>query len=323
MTANYISKKLDVLRQQPRTKENLQALIRLTDEPEKRLELLDELAKIYRTLPGYNLQATYKMMPVGRNEFANKSELKPVSNRHQAIADEFVFLGLYDEAAPEFEAAREGKNVDPDDFAFTLAELYRRGGKADRGIQFMESHWKAPADYQVELIPKDVAYFLYPAPFQDELIKNTIQKDVDPRFMLSLIRQESRFRPNAKSYAAARGLMQFISTTADQIAGELGRNEFSQEDLYDPKVSILFGSQYLFDLYRQFPNQTEAVAASYNGGEENIKRWVACSHSNLPDVYVSEIAYAQTKDYVFRVMTNYRMYRELYNADLSPQPENR
>lgn len=319
LTSDYITKRLEILRGHPRSKENLQAMIRLTVDEQSRKDLIAELAKIYRTINGYNIEHNFKMLPIGRSELTAK--LTDTSNdKHKAIADELVFLNIYDEAAPEFEASPRIKTTDPDNLAYTVAELYRRGGKADRGVSFMESRWKAPADFEVELIPKDVTSFLYPAPFQGELIQSTAQRDFDPRLMLSIMRQESRFRPNAKSYAAARGLMQFVSTTADVIAGELGKSEFSQRELYDSKVAILFGSQYLFDLYKIFPNQTEAVTASYNGGEENVKRWLARSHSHLADIYVSEIAYGQTKDYVFRVMTNYRVYRELYNADLSLQP---
>jgi soluble lytic murein transglycosylase len=301
-------------------KEVVQAILRMTAEPEKRRPLLDELANIYQTLGSYTLKNSYNLLPVGRKELTEKTAIDRSADIHKVIADELVFLGLYDEAAPEFEAVRLDRSVDADDRAYTIAELYHRGGKADRGVQFMESRWKPPADFQVELIPKNIANLLYPAPYQNELIQNTSSKDIDPRFVLSIMRQESRFRPNATSSAAARGLMQFVSDTSNRIAGELGRDEFSQQDLYDPKIAILFGSQYLFDLYRIFPNQTEAVAASYNGGEENVKRWLARSHSNNADIYVSEIAYAQTKDYVFHVMTNYRVYRELYNADLSTRP---
>lgn len=320
LTAVHITEKLETFRGLPHSKEVIQTMLRMTREPEKRSILLGELAAVYATLDKYKIKIAFELLPVGRKEINEKLPASRSVDLHRTIADELVFLGLYDEAAPEFEKVEPDRSVDQDDLAYTIADLYRRGGKADRGIAFMASHWKTPADFEIELIPRDVAQFLYPAPFESELIQSTAQRDIDPRLMLSIIRQESGFRPNARSFAAARGLMQFVSDTSNRIAVELGRNDHLQNDLYAPKVAILFGSQYLFDLYRIFPNQTEAVTASYNGGEENVKRWLARSHSNDPDIYVSEIAYGQTKDYVFRVMTNYRMYSELYNADLSPRP---
>ena len=104
-----------------------------------------------------------------------------------------------------------------------------------------------PADYQIELIPRDQFELLYPAPYTDSLVQYSAPRNVDPRFMLSIMRQESRYRPDVKSYAAARGLMQFISTTANQIAKELGRENFKQDELYNPPTAILFGSQYFVE----------------------------------------------------------------------------
>jgi soluble lytic murein transglycosylase len=202
------------------------------------------------------------------------------------------------------------------DVDYTIATIYTRGDLASRGSAFIESTWKVPADYQIELIPPEVLDLLYPAPYVDALIKYAPQKNVDPRFLLSIMRQESRFRADVKSYAAARGLMQFISTTSSRVAAELGRENFKQDDLYDPATSILFGSHYVSNLFKLFPRQPEAVAASYNGGEDNMHRWLSRSRSGLPDRYIPEIAFSQSKDYVYRVMANFRMYQTLYDEDL-------
>src|SRR5687768_15118298 len=110
-------------------------------------------------------------------------------------------------------------------------------------------------------------------------------------------------------------MMQFISTTSDKIAAELGRSDFEQNELYDPSTAILFGSQYVSNLFKLFPNQPEAVAASYNGGEDNMRRWMKRSRSDLADLYVPEIAFSQSKDYVYKVMANYRMYRSFLRRE--------
>jgi soluble lytic murein transglycosylase len=111
--------------------------------------------------------------------------------------------------------------------------------------------------------------------------------------------------------------MQFISTTADRIALDLGRTDFEQDELFDPRTAILFGSKYIGDLFGHFPELPEAVAASYNGGEDNMKRWLGRSRSREADRYVPEIAFSQSKDYVHRVMSSYRMYTELYDERLN------
>ncbi len=70
------------------------------------------------------------------------------------------------------------------------------------------------------------------------------------------------------------------------------------------------------DLEKMFPNMLEAVAASYNGGEDNVARWVKRAQHKDPGVFTAEIGFEETKGYVQKVMANYRAYRQLYTADL-------
>ncbi len=267
-------------------------------------------------------------------ELKDYSGVPELQIKHPELTDraahKLLRLALYDEAAPEAEAAlrktlnQAGEDLSDfeEDTAFTLAVYYQKGGFADRSIRFIEPKWKRiPRDYEIELIPEDQAVLLYPAPFRDELLKYGKKENVDPRFVLSIMRQESRFRTDIKSAAAARGLMQFITSTSRRIARELDIEEFSRDDLYDPDTSIRFGARYLAILFKQFPDQPQAVAASYNGGEDRLERWLKRSKTNDPDRYVPEIAFTQTKDYVYRVMANYRMYINLYDENLELRSE--
>jgi soluble lytic murein transglycosylase len=160
---------------------------------------------------------------------------------------------------------------------------------------------------------------LYPVPYREAFLQYATPRRVDPRFVLSIARQESRFRADAKSVAAARGMMQFISKTSDEIAAQLQLKDFKQDDLYDPRVAILFGAQYIGNLYQMFPNLTQAVAASYNGGEDNMARWLKRAKSNDPDRYVPEITFSQSKDYVWRVLANQSVYQTFYDEKLTPK----
>jgi soluble lytic murein transglycosylase len=206
------------------------------------------------------------------------------------------------------------------DAAYTLAVLFKRSDNAGHAIRFAEPLWKKfPADYLLELAPREMVELLYPAPYGEALREYAPPRGVDPRFVLAIMRQESRFRADAKSVSAARGLLQFIPTTANKIAAELGIQNFRQDDLYNPRIAVLFGSQYMGNLFKLFPEMPQAVAASYNGGEDNVARWVARAHSNDPDRYVIEIGYTQSKDYVFKVLSNYWTYQKLYNEQLQPR----
>jgi soluble lytic murein transglycosylase len=95
-----------------------------------------------------------------------------------------------------------------------------------------------------------------------------------------------------------------------------GLRNVREDDLYRPEVNIRIGIAYLADLFRMFPNLPEAVAASYNGGEDNVARWVRRAGHDDAGVFASEVGFAESKDYVFKVMANYRAYKQLYTADL-------
>ncbi|SHF33048.1 Sporulation related domain-containing protein [Loktanella atrilutea] len=88
---------------------------------------------------------------------------------------------------------------------------------------------------------------------------------LDPAFFARLIWQESRFDPNALSPARARGIAQFIDSTA-QLRG--------LRDSYNPAEALEYSAQYLGDLVRRFGNPGLAAVA-YNGGEARAEGLVA------------------------------------------------
>ena len=306
-----------------------QTALRLISDQALHDETLELVLRTYEALPAYKLPV-FKLTLLGRNEVSPGPASNPVDRTHAGLAGELFFLGLYDEATPEFAAAVAAAKTPvtsqliqrppaplSTDMQYSLAIYNLRGGHADEAVKFGEQVWKSiPGDYVLELATREMVDLLYPLPYRESLLKHAPPRGVDPRFVISIARQESRFQPAAKSVAAARGLMQFIPETSNATAGELGLQTFRQDELYNADTAILFGSQYLAGLFKQFPGQPQAVAAAYNGGPENVARWVARSRANDPDRYVSEIGFSQTKDYVFKVMLNYWQYQTLYDEKL-------
>lgn len=324
-----------------------QSALRLTDDQTIAQEMLEIARRAYSALPSYNTIPTPNLISKGRKEVLTTAPSESTSETSSMrLANELLFLGLYDEGAPALAAAEDfsddagvtsnaqtesnkpavdnaikSPSLPPSgishDEAYTLAELFRRGDLAEHAVRYAEPMWKTvPRDYLLELAPHEMVELLYPAPYSKSLNEYATSRGVDARFVLSIMRQESRFRPDAKSASAARGLMQFIPATANKTAAQLGKHNFLNDDLYNPSVAILFGSQYLGNLFKLFPNMPHAVAASFNGGEDNVQRWVARARSNDPDRYVPEIGFAQSKDYVYKVMSNYRVYQQLYGEEL-------
>jgi peptidoglycan lytic transglycosylase len=268
-----------------------------------RSEMLKILRAAYEKLRGYQLQSLTKTN-AGRTLPLDAGSAPANGTSHQTIAGELLFLGLYDEGAAEFAQTQPPLQ--------SIALYCARGNCAHKTIDYSEPILNSlPADYRLELLPRDWAELFYPYPYRHTLASQAQQRGVDPRFVLSIVRQESRYDPGVKSYAAARGMMQFISSTADQIAAQLKLNDFEQNDLYDPQVAILFGSQYLKNLLSEF-GSPQPAAAAYNGSEDSVRRWRARAGSPDVDRFVIEVLKKQTKDYVFKVMDYYAAYQKLY-----------
>lgn len=288
-----------------------QASLRLTNNPQVRAAALKTLQAAYVALPAY------RVPKFNRVSLLKHSAHPPNKDEPGAVSNNLLMLGLYDEALPEILAARTQSRTPDEDY--TIAALSLRAGIPNRAVRFGEQTWRSlPADFVIELAPRDLLELLYPAPFRESLLRHAPSRNVDPRFVLAIARQESRFQTDAKSVAAARGMTQFIVSTANEIASQLSLRDFKQDDLYNPDTAILFGSQYLSNLFRQFPNQPQAVAGSYNGGPDNLARWIGRARSNEADRYVPEIGFTQTRDYVYKVMANFWTYQRVYDAQLQP-----
>ena len=156
----------------------------------------------------------------------------------------------------------------------------------------------------------------YPAPYRTAILSAAKSRKLDPRFILALIKQESVFKPLAKSPAGARGLLQLTMDAAQKYGPGAGFNSVRENQLYQPDTSITVGAEYIEHLTNMFPGMLEPVAASYNGGEDNVARWLQRAKRKDPGVFTSEVGFDETKGYVQKVMSNYRVYQKLYTADL-------
>jgi soluble lytic murein transglycosylase len=156
----------------------------------------------------------------------------------------------------------------------------------------------------------------YPAPFRESLLRSVKGRSVDPRLMLAIMRQESGFNPRAKSGAGARGLLQLTVDAAARYAPAVGLKNVRDEELYRPEVNLPLAAAYIDELLHMFPGLPEAVAASYNGGEDNVARWVKRAGQKDNGVFTSEVGFAESKDYVLKVLPNLRAYKILYDDKL-------
>jgi len=165
--------------------------------------------------------------------------------------------------------------------------------------------------------PDDLLRIAYPAVY-DNLVKDSAkQESLSPLLLLSLMRQESYYDPDAGSSAGALGLTQVVPTTGKSIAKNLSVENFSADDLYRPNVSIQFGANYLGEQLSEFDGDPYRALAAYNGGPGVVTR-AATTSGNDEDLFVEDLEFDETRTYVKRVMENYARYRQLYEKTDGP-----
>ena len=240
---------------------------------------------------------------------------KPIPAAANTNADEVLYLKAHvlDSAGRTQDAIRFFSMI-PDNL-----NSYYGGLATDRLGRMNDSTARQRADERAQSVRAAITRAAdgYPAPFRFQVVSEAKKRGLDPRLVLAIMKQESQFKPNAKSPAAARGLLQLTIDAAQKYAAPAGLKNVSDQSLFQPATNIAIGSEYISQLSRLFAGLSEAIAASYNGGEDNVARWLGRTNQRDAGVFTAEVGFTESKNYVFKVMSFYRAYRQLYDSNLN------
>lgn len=159
---------------------------------------------------------------------------------------------------------------------------------------------------------------LYPRPFDAEVTKAAKTARLRPELVYGIIRQESLYRADAVSSAGARGLMQLQIDTARRTARALKLPKPGLEDLFVPSVNTSLGAGYLRTLLDRFGGQLPVALAGYNAGPNAAARWLP-DQSIDADVWIENIPYGETREYVQRILWHRLMFRWLADESRGEQ----
>ena len=149
----------------------------------------------------------------------------------------------------------------------------------------------------------------YPIP----VFKPGVGFRIDRALIYALIRQESKFKPQAKSWAGARGLMQLMPRTARFVA-KAGRFHLKKRsDLFKPEINLTLGQKYIEILLgdKKINGNLFLMAAAWNGGPGNLSKWrKATEYMDDPLFFIESIPARETRNFIEHVFSNLWIYRD-------------
>ncbi|HEX4763867.1 MAG TPA: transglycosylase SLT domain-containing protein [Usitatibacter sp.] len=224
-------------------------------------------------------------------EPADIERMRAVPGIQRALA--LYAAGLDNEALREWIWAVRGRD---DRELLAAAEIARQANETERAIN--------TADRTMQLV--DFAQ-RYPVPHRDALTAAARQWNLDPALVYSIIRQESRFMPEARSRVGATGLMQLMPATAKWVARQIPVHPYNPGMLRQPETNIQMGTYYFRRVLDDLGHPTLAVAA-YNAGPGRARRW-RDERALEGAIYVETIPFSETRDYVKKVLANEWYYQ--------------
>ncbi len=160
------------------------------------------------------------------------------------------------------------------------------------------------------VLSQPLAKLLYPRAFAPLVEAQSSKQNLDPNLLFGLMREESSFDPNAKSWVGAQGLTQLMPETAAETAKRLKMKTY---DLSNPDDNITLGAAYLATMVAS-QKQIFLALMAYNAGGGRIKPWKV-ELGRLPvEIFVEAAPIAETREYVKRILVSTVMYGVLHGG---------
>jgi soluble lytic murein transglycosylase len=150
----------------------------------------------------------------------------------------------------------------------------------------------------------------FPVTYLSQVQSNAGRQELDPAIIFGLMRQESMLDQNAMSAVGARGLMQIMPETGQQIARKLNEPWQAENSLFNPDVNIKYGAFYYKQLLTRFDGHFALAMAAYNAGPNRVSKWLPNDKSVPADIWIETIPYKETRKYVTSVLSYAIIYQQ-------------
>jgi peptidoglycan lytic transglycosylase len=237
--------------------------------------------------------------------------LSDAAHFHRVRVHELLALRFLEDAREEIaHCARQlGEGVSE---RTLLARMYLRADMPFQAIRTLNAALNSIAANERLSLPPEFWTSLFPQLYWPEVLEATKTARLDPWLVLGLIRQESAFNARAVSSSDARGLMQLLPSTGREVYQRIGLEAFRDDLLFDPRLNVRLGVQYLGRLADTHRGNLIPTLAAYNAGPGRVKQWLKEVSTADWDEFIERLPFEETRLYVKSVLRNYGVYQRLY-----------
>jgi soluble lytic murein transglycosylase len=145
---------------------------------------------------------------------------------------------------------------------------------------------------------------------------------LDRCIVYSVVRTESAFDQRDRSAAKAVGLMQVTPEAGRDTAKRIGISYDWDRLVSDPAYNTEMGAAEIAALLKEYRGSYILTFAAYNAGRGRVQQWIAL-HGDPRDPkvdpvdWVERIPFAETRNYVQRVMENLQVYRARFDSTVA------
>ena len=250
-----------------------------------------------------------------RAQWAERAMALPASsglraNVHFQKANALSLMGLREEAVGELLAVKTRYRGQPRSL-YAVARQLAEFGAYDAAVTIAIQNFRDALQRHRVSPDSPLWRVTYPAGYV-QAIRDSAASHVDPFLVAGLIREESLYDPRALSPVGAVGLMQLMPKTANRVAHRLGLGSVDRNALFDSALNVRLGAYHVVELLDAYQGNPLYAIAAYNAGRKAVRRWIGKFGGRDTDEFVELISYKETRRYVKRVITSYRIYRYLY-----------
>ena len=161
--------------------------------------------------------------------------------------------------------------------------------------------------------------FVYPIKYIDIIKEEAKNNNIDPYLVLAIIKTESSFNAKATSSKNAKGLMQMIESTANEVNDRINAyKDIENTDIYEVDINIELGCNYFASLIKRYNGNYYLAICAYNAGLGNVDKWIdeGIISDNLADYKNTTLPFKETEKYLKKVINTYTIYKILYHSSL-------